>query len=172
MVNKLKLSFLVWIVSFTEFIPSQKRRWCPIKLNDFHFINDWLQWLIITSILTANHFVWGCCNMIILCLQFLSSLWIKLLCVWNEAHRVFLPRWWRVSALYPAAAWTGCVRRPAAALRPRPWRRYWDLTNMEVSGSRHQPQTAEKQQHLQAQGMWGKMTSMLIFSLSPRDVST
>ena len=25
---------------------------------------------------------------------------------------------------------------------------------------------------LQAQGMWGKMTSMLIFSLSPRDVST
>lgn len=25
---------------------------------------------------------------------------------------------------------------------------------------------------IQAQGMWGKMTSMLIFSLSPRDVST
>lgn len=93
-----------------------------------------------------------------------------------KAYHVYLPLGWQVGGLCPAAVWTDCVQRPIAARQPRPSHLYWDLSQKKktchccvIISMLAQP---EAPHYLQAQGMWGKMTSMLIFSLSPRDVST
>lgn len=91
-------------------------------------------------------------------------------------YRVSLLQCSQAWGFYPAAVWRDCARHPAAAHQPRPWRLYSDLKRLwkglMMDANSLSVLGLSECCYVQTQGMCGKTMSMLIFSLSPRDVST